>query len=244
MLGLAILGCEASPRVRDLLRLADDPDPSRAYRALGALSFLGEPGLLELTRIAGDPESPNQLLAVRVFACLRRLGTNISPAIPILARCARDPDPEIAREGIYTLCNLGLEPEISFPAFTNALASTNVNLRVHTIHHLGYFGPASVLRPLVPNLCNCLHDPDGYVRGKAVDALTDIAPETTLGSPDAQIRLSAVRHLALVGTCLPEREITPFVRACLTDPDEEIRRTATNALLQVTHDAQRNGGHN
>jgi HEAT repeat protein len=244
MLGFAMLGAEASPSVRELLLLAEDPEQSRAYRALSAMSSLGNDGLLALVRVAGNQDSPNQVIAIKVFASLRHLGTNASPAIPVLARCARNSDREIAREAIYALCNLGLEPEISFSAFTNALASTNTNLRVSTIHHLGYFGRAAVLRPLVPSLLNCLHDPDGYVQTKAIEALTDIAPETTLRSPDVHTKRLALQHLALVGTGLLENEITPHVRACLTDSDEEVRSAATNALRQVTIDAERKAAHN
>jgi HEAT repeat protein len=182
-LGFALLGDEASSAVPALLRLAEDPDTSRTYRALSAISCLGNRGLRELMTIANDSQSPNQILAIKQFAKMRHMGTNASPAVPILVRCAADPDPDIAWEAIYSLCNLGQEFDLCFPVFTNAVASTNKNLRISTIHHLGYFGPAAVLRPLTPSLLNCLNDPDAYVRAKATEALTYIAPEALSNSP-------------------------------------------------------------
>jgi HEAT repeat protein len=176
LLGFALLGDDASSAAPSLLRLAEDEDTDRAYRALGALSCLGERGVRELMAVAADPQSPNQILAINQFAAMRRPGCNASPAVPILVRCAADGDPETARAAIFALCNLGEQFNLCFPVFTNALASTNTDLRAFTIHHLGYFGSSAVLQPLTPCLINCLKDPDALVRIQATQALTYIAP--------------------------------------------------------------------
>jgi len=233
ILGFAMLRAESNRTVQDVLRLTDDPERSRAYRALSALSLLGKEGLVALTGIAGDPTSANQYLALKVFAALRPLGTNVSPAIPTIVRAASDADPDIAQAALYSLCILGLEPGMSFPVFTNAIASTNRNLKVHTIHHVGYFGTPTDLQPLVPSISNCLHDADIGVRSKAIEMLTHIAPEITLRSAEVDIRRQATHWIELVGTSWPPAEIAPYLQACLADTNEEVRRATTNALRQI-----------
>ena len=238
MLGLALLGSEGKSRKPEFLRLAEADDRQLAFRGMACLAVIGTEGLNSLITIAGDTNHPNQMLAVNMLARFRYWRKDASPAVPLLARLAQDEDEEMAREAIYTLCNLGLEPSICFPVFTNVLASTNTGLKVHTIHHLGYFGPAAVLRPLVPCLTNCLADPDNSVRMQTIQMLTYIDPQTVLHSSDRQIRSAALDWLALVGTSTPG-EVLPEVRACLTDPDEQVRGAASNALAQVTKDLQR-----
>ena len=239
-LGFALLGDQASSAIPALLHLADDPDSNRASRAFGAISLLGSAGAREIISILADPNSPKQERAVKVLASMRHAGTNVSPALPILVRYAHDPDPEWAWQAIYTLCNLGLEPELCFPAFTNALASTNTNLKVSTIHHLGYFGPPAVLRPLVPSLTNCLQDTNGYVRGKALEALAWIAPEVTLHWPDPYIRLKTIENSCERNFLWPPPQTATNLLSCLNDSDGQVRKAAADALRKIAPDALTN----
>ena len=234
MLGFAILGEDAKSAIPELVRLTNHPDDQVRSRAIYALTRLGRDGLEALLRIA-DSDSPENGAAIGAIASMSYLGTNASPAIPLLVQTAFDPDPDVAWEAIRVLCSLHIEPELSFPAFTNALASTNRNLKISTIHYLGLF-PA-VTRLLVPRLSNCLHDADGVVSSKAQETLFPIAPEIFLRSTDPNVRRGANMQIAADGVWLPVSEVEPYVRACLLDADEEVRRQATNALLKISPDA-------
>lgn len=228
LLGLAILGEEAKSCAPQLMELAKDSDTSRAYRALFALSRLGKEGLTRLAQMADDPASGNQLLAIKALASVKYLGVDASAVLPVLAQLAQNPDRKISEQAVYSLCNLGIQPETTFAALTNALSRKE--LRIYTIHQMRYFGDAEVLRPLVPVLKDCLADPDVATRMKAAELITEISPEVALQWPDARIRWAALRHLRRTGTALPEDQILPYVRACVQDPDPNVRQAAENAL--------------
>ena len=234
MLGFSILGEDAKSAIPELVRLTNHPDDQIRSRAIYALARLGRDGLGALLKIA-DSDSLENGRAIGAIASMSYLGTNASAAIPFLVQTAFDPDPDVAWEAVSVLCNLHIEPELSFPAFTNALASTNRNLKIGTIHYLGHF-PA-VTRLLVSSLSNCLHDADGVVSSKAQETLFPIAPEIFLRSTDSNVRRQANMQIAADGVWLPVSEVEPYVRACLLDADEEVRRQATNALLKISPEA-------
>lgn len=146
----------------------------------------------------------------RAISGLAILGTNASPAIPMLTRFLDDPG--LAQNAIIALQRIG---EKAIPALIAGVTNGNANTRAQAALTLGYFGPAA--RNAVGPLKTCLHDSDAEVRKIALQSLSQIigqADETVaaaisaLEDSDPEVRAAAG---SLLGEC--KKEATSSVPA-------------------------------
>jgi HEAT repeat protein len=125
------------------------------------------------------------------------LGDVAAPAIPELIRLleAEHADPWVQQALVY------IGPA-SIGPLTNALTSSNADLRQHAADTLEEFGPAAA--SATPALLRCLDDPEILARTAAIDALGSIHSH-------------------------PE-EVIPALTGLLRDPNKYVRRDAAIAL--------------
>jgi len=93
--------------------------------------------------------------------------TNLSPFVPLLAKCATD-DFLIAHNALETLGKLRLEPMVAVPVLTNALGSQRISC-ASRCGAIGQFGEEGHLA--VPALKASLNDPESVVREAVTNAL-------------------------------------------------------------------------
>jgi hypothetical protein len=172
--GFIILGPKASPAVPDLVRMARSGNVESAKSATLALGYLGKNALQPLLTLAGDWEFPCRGEAMVAISDMRSLGTNAHPAVVFLLQMLKGPADAVGAADI--LGRLGLESELTVPALTECLQSTNAVLRMWGAISLGRFGERA--RGAVPELSKVLNDPDDNVRREATNALGKIAPES------------------------------------------------------------------
>lgn len=125
------------------------------------------------------------------------LGNVAAPAIPELIHLleTEHADPEVQQALVYT-------GPASIGPLTNALTSSNADLRQHAADTLGRFGPAAA--SATPALLRCLDDSEILARTAAIDALGSIHSH-------------------------PE-EVIPALIRLLRDPNKYVRRDAAIAL--------------
>ena len=107
--------------------------------------------------------------------CIRYLGADAAPAIPILVRCLRDSNRMITYAAAEALGVLAIEPYFALPALTNALEAPNTRLRRTAARAIGQFG--DLARSALPSLLKAINDSDLRVREEAANAIAQIAPD-------------------------------------------------------------------
>jgi hypothetical protein len=178
--GFLALGSDASPAVPELTRRLRSGDPYAAS-ALAAIGMEGLPGLMA---VLVDPEAPERANAAYCVGRLSRFGTNVSPAVPLLANCITDNDPWVAHGAAASLGMLLLDPAISVPALVAGLQHSNRNVRYRCAASLQEFGPEAA--QALPALRTALEDGDGVVRvsaKRAIEKIEMLDGETAEQSP-------------------------------------------------------------
>jgi HEAT repeat protein len=165
------------PGISELTRLMDDPVSAPGLRraAMAGLSGSAKDGLPLLLRVLVDTRQQDRVLAAYYIGTMQDLGTNSTPAVPVLVQCLKDADPDVAVAAAQALGNLNVEPGVAVPALSDSLQAPRRWLRVAAANSLAEFGQQA--RPAVPSLVKALSDPDIHVRGRATNALERIAPE-------------------------------------------------------------------
>jgi hypothetical protein len=119
--GFPILREEASPAIPDLVRVMHcwRTDPSR--RAIQALHCLGTAGLPPLLAVVtnGAVNVRFRQQALISISRMNYLGTNASPAVPILIHCLDDP--RLAENAAVALGRLTLDSEHAVPALVTCI---------------------------------------------------------------------------------------------------------------------------
>jgi hypothetical protein len=164
------------PGISELTRLMDDPVSAPGLRraAMAGLSGSAKDGLPLLLRVLVDTRQQDRVLAAYYIETMQDLGTNSTPAVPVLVQCLKDADPDVAVAAAQALGNLNVEPGVAVPALSDSLQAPRRWLRVAAANSLAEFGQQA--RPAVPSLVKALSDPDIHVRGRATNALERIAP--------------------------------------------------------------------
>jgi len=109
------LGPEARPAVPDLIKLLYGTNIFIATHTAVTLAGLGTNALPSLLQVISDPQCPSRSAAIACIG-LARIGTNVAPAIPVLAECTHDKDHQVASEALRVLRLLATEPGVEVPA--------------------------------------------------------------------------------------------------------------------------------
>ncbi len=168
----SVLGAAADPAAPELTQILNRPGPptDRApMRALVALARIGPKGLPPLMAVLADPSRSNRwFIAFSITA----MGTNARPAIPVLLRCLKDPDPALPPQALHALLAARAEPSLLVPALVECFEDPK--MRKTALTTVGGFGPAA--SNAVSALRKAFQDPDAGIRELATNALRHIDP--------------------------------------------------------------------
>jgi HEAT repeat protein len=172
--GFRLLGPRASVAASELARLMKARNVSQQTResAMAALAELGPAGLVPLLDAFADPYQPGRRLAATHIGSMHHLGTNAPLAVALLVRLLKEADEQIAGRAATALGDLALEPALSIPGLTNALADPRPFVRVSAISALWHYRLEA--QPAIPALTRALTDPKLQVRVAATNALSEI----------------------------------------------------------------------
>jgi hypothetical protein len=177
--GWYILGPLGSPAIPELTRLIKDRKTpiDIVTAAIFALFSVGKDALAPVLEAIRDPGGAHRDQLVWTFFVLRadELGTNGAAAVPVLARCLKDRDPNVAFAAARSLGALKLEPELAVPSLMQSLQDSDADLRSAAAESLGRF--ASEAHTAVPSLVNALKDTNALVWKAASNALYTIDPK-------------------------------------------------------------------
>ena len=129
-----------------------------------------------------------------------------------LIKALKDPDPDVCRDAVYALREIGPEAVSAVPALIEALKDPNANVRCAAAYVLGHIGPETV--SAVPALIAALNDPNANVREQAAYALRKIERGKTT-SP-------AIAPLTTVSTDDPEPHVRMVAKAALRQINPEL----------------------
>jgi HEAT repeat protein len=170
------LGTNASTAVPELTAMMQNTKaPNSSCRAMSVLGHLGTNGLVALTAAAKDPKFVFRATALS-YVYTAPIMPESSPLVTrALIQCINDPSLGLVQRGFVAMW-LGIqkiEPELSVPALTDCVASTNTppSVREDAVMGLISFGKA---RQALPILTNMLTSSDPTVRTSAAKALSTI----------------------------------------------------------------------
>jgi hypothetical protein len=189
-----------------------------------------------------EERSEREFLAWGADRAFWILGTRAVSALPELVRMMNDPSrPETARRAAGTLRAFRTN---SLPALLTVVDNPNHPCRTAAILALQImrrdFGPA--LEPALPHLIQSLSPTNGTsIPGWAARALGEFksAPQLVVPAltgcfsrPDKYLRTSCAEALARIGA--PAANALPALTNVLVDPDPEVSKAASNAILSIT----------
>jgi HEAT repeat protein len=155
--------------VRELVKLMNRRTRRVPERAEIVLSSLGPKGLPPLMAALDDRSRSNRWRIVTLIG-----HTNARPAIPLLLRSLKDPDPKVVSAASYALWRAQLDPSVLVPALIESLRDSK-RMNPEAINILGAIGPAA--SNTVPILLKALRNQDYHLRTGAATALRKIIPE-------------------------------------------------------------------
>jgi HEAT repeat protein len=224
-------GAASVPAIEKVLR---QPNVALSSAAAMTLSELGTNSLPVLIAALDDPD-----FNVRSPACyaLATFTTNAAPAVPRLARIARDEIGPMNSMAFYVLSRVG---NAAVPSLMELAASTNAAIRSHALSALTGIGAAA--EEARPVIFAALNDPVAEVRWRAVEALSAIDRRSpgaegafvgALSDSDANVRAAAMTALSF----RPRFTVGNFPKVIelLRDPSPGVRAQAAFALGQTGH---------
>jgi HEAT repeat protein len=107
--------------------------------------------------------------------CVRLVGTNAGPLVPVLIINLNRTDWLAATLNADMLGELKLEPDVAVPALTKSLQDPRSEMRASAMRALGEF--SELAKQALPALTNLLNDPDPDTRTNAATAIKRIAPK-------------------------------------------------------------------
>lgn len=215
-------------------------EAARSLTRMGPRAAAAVPQLVQqLERLRGDEFESLQEAVIEAIATM---GPAARPAVPVLARVAdRGIDIDLAaRKASATILSGGDDRDIA--GLIEQLSSADTSLRLRAAKALGNY--RTLASTAVPFLNLALADADGDVRRAVIAALRLIDPTAKptkeliaalaldLRDPEDGVRLVAVRTLGRFGALAAAA--APAVEAMsLTDPDKDVRKAASEALLRI-----------
>jgi HEAT repeat protein len=261
--GLALLGTAGSRAIPELARLASNWQTSSAWsNAISGLEVLGNGGFPHLNTgfpyllaAATNPAAPWELRLKAVqslrhlgahmngLGYLAALGTNAALAVPVLIRCAQDPDWPVAAEAAGALGDYTIEPGLSVPALAAVLQSRTNSPRSATAGQdrpglrgevLVRWAAASALR----DFAEVIHRggfPDNLTLpppsiSEYREALQAAVTALLSGLHDQDARVARMAASALGAAALEPKLVVPALVESLDHTNAEVRADAAEAL--------------
>lgn len=176
---LEVLGPDLNPVIPQLAEIAKSSrsDWSR-WRAIRALRAAGPQAWDEIVDVVA---ATNSLGSGQALSGLDGMGTNARPALPALIHHLQSFTNYSAEVAARVLGELQLEPELTVPALTSALASPDSRLQIAAAKALAKFGERG--SSALPALKRLLSKPDGYVRTAASNSVQVITAAAAAKAP-------------------------------------------------------------
>ncbi len=215
----------ALPEIRAQLRRGD---AQRRYRAAFALGSIAAPDDPDVASDLRDDAAPVRAATAEAIGWM---GPKAAPLGPELVRLLDDPDADVGRAAVESLCKIG-RPAI--PAIQSALADDSTLASVRAAETLGEIGAdASDALPALLALAQANHT---ALRAKVLVALARIAPSRPevaeqisrgLADDDVDIRRAALSAVVLAPPLAADEtpRLVPFL-----DDSSEIANLAAIAL--------------
>lgn len=247
--GFHALGRVAKPAIPALIRLLDNDNAHVRGCADAALADIGPdsrdavPAIIRNLRRA-LPQGPAKWWNEEMYcaACaLGRIGAPASPAIPELTQLANAPGSEGSMAQVALAQIRGESMLTIIESLTDISNASNWNRGAGII----YFWSTNAEAAVPPLIAALQHANDG-IRAQALRTLSGVrshpelcipAATPLLQSTDMYVRLNSINLIRAFGpagkTWFP---LSEMVR-CLSDPDEDVRKRATNALREIAPEA-------
>ena len=173
-LALGEIGPPAASAIPQLSLLTNDPTTAGPLAQAALIKIKGE-SFQPVIEALND--TSNQSNWWRNATIISFIGTNVEPAVPALVAALQQTNRFIQDQALKLLRQIHARPELSIPAVTPFLQSTNGSDRATSIKIIHAFGLAG--KPWFPTaeIIHCLDDPELEVRKHATNALREIAPE-------------------------------------------------------------------
>jgi HEAT repeat protein len=162
---LRIVGARAQAALPTLQSALRDNETISWHAAL-TLAELGPPGLAALTNALPAARMPQ---AGFICYALGSQGVSASNAVPALAATLRSGSPQAAEPAAHALASIGRS---ALPALENALAHTNLQVRVAVADALGTMGPWA--RKTTPKLLEMARSDQAPAHRAATNALAKL----------------------------------------------------------------------
>lgn len=179
-------------------------DPGNRDAAAETLATMGDAASAAVGALLRAFGDPSWSGRFSAAYALGRIGPEAREAVPVLTRALRDSNPSVAEWSANALGNIDAD---AVPAIGELAAAarhdSHSRVGVEAIEALGKIGTAAAAAALAPHL----KDAEPWIRSRAAYALGEIGP-------DAAQSLRALEELA-------------------TDPDEHVRRVATQAAKRI-----------
>lgn len=167
---------------------------------------------------------------------LGEIGPDAAAAIPALSDGLSDPDTFVRVSCAWAIMEVTSDSSLVFPTLVSSLMDPSAQVRYAAIHTLADIGEEA--RSAIPALVECLkreHDPDNItflrqaLHAMGSDAVGPLSSLLLDGNREA--RLAAAETLWTFG---PEAQgAVPALTLAIQDADEDVRRTAVQALGDV-----------
>ncbi len=189
-------------------------------------------------------QNPDVIARLSAAKELGRLGAAAAPAIPALQERTKDSDEDVRRVAENSLrtiqAALAAGPSEQIQRLIRELQAPDVIARLVAAKELGKLGSAA--RDALPALQKAIQDPDADVRLVAANSVRLIQASSgqgqdlqkliqQLSNADALVRMVAAKELAKMGAAA--KVAVPGLQKLLQDPDEDVRRVASNALERI-----------
>ena len=234
----------AEPAKAELVKALDDPSPSVAIRAAGALSFLGM-GEKDLAptrqRVfeAPNARSDDRFMAARGLVGRLPATTLLGPILAYLDEYPNGNNAQSSRRALERLGKTGDRALIA-PIAAEVRRSTKPNPKTILLSTLRDFEPKKEdLSLWLPTAAAALQDPDSSVRNEALwtvaHAKSLAAPHADavaalLGDPEANIRRRAAISLAEIGDARAQAALAKYD----SNTDAEVMVAARDAARNAT----------
>jgi HEAT repeat protein len=187
-----------------MIKALQDADPHVVALAINALAEEGAEIVPAMIEAMKDDRTIYWAILV-----LYEIGPDAKDAVPELAKALSHEKEEVRHEAAHALRAIGADAKEAVPALVEALDDELILVRLPSVLALGSIGPDA--KPAVDKLTSYLEAEDALLKVCAVWALAKIEPD------DERLKTETV----------------PALMEFLKDEDQEARRAAALALLQL-----------
>jgi HEAT repeat protein len=180
--------------------------------------------------------NPNPQIRELSVVALAELPVSPAKRVAALVKATQDASARVRRRATRALGDFGMHALPAVPALTAALKDADASVRRDAAGTLGRLGAAGA--PAIGLLVGLLCDPDTRTRAVVSTALKRIGRPAVpalieaLQNPDPELR---ARAATVVGRIAPDDDsVAAALRAAARDGDEEVRRSAGEALDILT----------